>query len=242
MKIGDKIKCTKWDNGLTVGQEYEVFSYEPTWCGENRPVITVEKGEDAPPYYADYFALTNTTKNKENKMKIGQTIKCINAQDSNSLFLNGKYTVTDINQHGNIQVTHAMSREPLQHYYKPNRFEVVAESAVSNKIDITKEYQTRDGRKVKILAISDDVAYPVVGQILDAGKQWFNENWTLDGKIYNANDESFGDLVEVKNEEYFSILSDSVILWPDGSIAINDADFSKEVFSEIIEKYEKFNA
>jgi hypothetical protein len=242
MKIGDKIKCTKWDNGLTVGEEYEVFSYYSTWHGDKTPVITIEK--DGPPYYAGYFEPQKQNTN----MKIGQTIKCINAQDSNSLFLNGKYTVTDINQHGNIQVTHAiqlthgMSREPLPHYYKPNRFEVVAESAVSNKIDITKEYQTRDGRKVKLFAISDDATYPVVGQILDAGKQWFNENWTLDGKIYDTEGESFGDLVKVKNEEYFSILSDRIILWPDGSIALNDAGFSKEVFSEIIKKYEKFNA
>lgn len=235
MKIGDKIKCIKWDSGLTVGKEYEVFSYSPTWYGDNTPVITVTK-DGTHHYYADHFEL------QKQNMKIGQTIKCINNKDSNSLVLNGKYTVTDINQHGNIQVTHVTSFEPLQHYYKPNRFEVVAESAVSNKIDITKEYQTRDGRKVKLFAISDDVNHPVVGQILDAGKQWFNENWTLEGKLYNDEGESFGDLVEVKNEQSFYVGSIAVIFYRDASVYLSSNTFSANAFQEIIKKYEKFNS
>jgi hypothetical protein len=180
-------------------------------------------------------------------MKIGETIKCIDTRESNSLVLNGKYTVTDINQHGNIQVTHVTSCEPLQHYYKPNRFEVVAESTASNKIDITKEYKTRDGRKVKLFAISDDVNHPVVGQILDADKQWFNENWTLEGKLYNDEGESFGDLVEVKKSEKFIIDGIEVDFSGNGVYLYDkltgyDLWIDHNSFKKLIKKYETFNS
>jgi len=240
MKIGDKITCVELDAGLVLGKEYQVFSYEPTWCGRNTPVITV--AQDGAPYYADFFILTNTTKNKENNMKIGQKIKCINSQDSESLCHGYTYMVTHVNQYGNIQVKLDGSKDPLQHYYKPNRFELVADSVAPSTIDITKSYKTRKGLEVELFAISDDPTYPVVGQYLMDDGSWVNEQWTLEGKYTINSGFSEFDLVERKTQESFSILGNKGFFWSDGSITLNDTPFSKEAFTKIIQKYEEFNS
>lgn len=176
-------------------------------------------------------------------MKIGQTIKCINDKDSNSLYLNGTYRITDINQYGNIQVAQSGS-EPLQHYYKQNRFELVAESVA--KIDIAKQYRTEKGDTVKLFAISDDGTYPVIGQYFEQGS-WYNEQWTLDGRyMYNVRDISY-DLVEVVNEIAFEFpdLNTKIKITKDLSVLINSSldhlrvSLNPEVMDRLIVEYQK---
>ena len=63
-------------------------------------------------------------------------------------------------------------------------------------IDITKSYQTRDGRKVRILCTNGpDETYPVVGFIADRTDP---VSWSLCGSYAEGNDRNSGaDLVEI---------------------------------------------
>lgn len=133
-------------------------------------------------------------------MKIGNKIKCINSNQSESLNRGSTYEVVDINQYNNIQVK-PLNGEPLQHYYKPEeRFELVEATEPAMKIDLSKTYKTRDGKEVRLFAISDDKYYPVVGQAKD-GDTWNNETWTIEGRFYEGDDFCRpNDLVEVVTE------------------------------------------
>ena len=126
-------------------------------------------------------------------MKINTAVKCINAWDSNNLSRGKVYTVVDVNQHGNIQVSNG--EETLPHYYKPSRFEVVA-NPVRVPIDLTQKYQTRDGRPVTLFRFSNDKDFPLVGEVLEDGK-WQNSTWTRYGETWTDR-ESSDDLVLVR--------------------------------------------
>ncbi|MDB4314476.1 hypothetical protein N9955_00445 [bacterium] len=81
------------------------------------------------------------TRFKLMKYEIGQTLVCVNNQDSDSLELNEEYIVVDINNHGNIGVKHPASNSLLRHYYKPERFEAFK---VEPEIEFGQHY-TRGG-------------------------------------------------------------------------------------------------
>jgi len=59
---------------------------------------------------------------KNTKMKIGDTVTCVDAWNSENLVCNDEYVIVDINQHGNIGVKHPASNTLCPHYYKPSRF------------------------------------------------------------------------------------------------------------------------
>jgi hypothetical protein len=61
-----------------------------------------------------------------------------------------------------------------------------------------KEYKTRDGREVVILATNGRGLYPIVGQVLNADGEWEHYNWTADGFVYSHRSFSCNDLIEVK--------------------------------------------
>lgn len=69
-------------------------------------------------------------------------------------------------------------------------------------IEMGKEYRTRDGREVFILATNGRGLYSVVGQFNDCG-DWVHENWTADGTVFEDRRCSPRDLIEVKPVRVF---------------------------------------
>jgi hypothetical protein len=69
-------------------------------------------------------------------------------------------------------------------------------------IEMGKEYRTREGREVVILATNGRGLYSVVGQTND-GVDWVHENWTADGTVFIDRRCSPGDLIEVKPVQVF---------------------------------------
>ena len=69
-------------------------------------------------------------------------------------------------------------------------------------IEMGKEYRTRDGREVVILATNGRGFYSVVGQVNDGG-DWVHENWTADGTVFEDRPWFPGDLIEVKPVRVF---------------------------------------
>ena len=65
-------------------------------------------------------------------------------------------------------------------------------------IEMGKEYKTRDGREVVILATNGRGPYPIVGQILKPSGEWRHANWSNDGRIIHDSNSRDGDLIEVK--------------------------------------------
>ena len=65
------------------------------------------------------------------------------------------------------------------------------------KIEMDKQYTTRDGKKVKIFMLDGGGSQPVIGVISDDGLSWQARCWNLEG-LYKYNlDYSDNDLVEV---------------------------------------------
>ena len=65
-------------------------------------------------------------------------------------------------------------------------------------IEMGKEYRTREGREVVILATNGRGLYPIVGQVLNADGEWGHYKWTADGFAYSRRSFSCSDLIEVK--------------------------------------------
>lgn len=128
-------------------------------------------------------------------MKIGDIVKCNSATGSTFLRSWKKYELVDQNEHGNWQVKDLETGNLSAHWYKPDRFSVEA-PVVSNKIDLSKKYFTRNGLKVKLYAITDDSEYPVVGTITNVNGSSSNESWTINGSLYADRAFSDYDLVE----------------------------------------------
>lgn len=66
MKIGDKVRCVKYDTGLTVGEEYTLTGFVN---GFDRKCIRVD--DKHTPYYADYFEIINPP-SLEEKIKLAK--------------------------------------------------------------------------------------------------------------------------------------------------------------------------
>jgi hypothetical protein len=163
-----------------------------------------------------------------NNYKIGDRVVCMDDRNSENLFAGYEYKIVAINQHGNIQVTKGLDGdEPLPHFYKPLRFDVVATSQNTKKnavkketktFDPSKNYKTRDGKEFKFIGMSRDRQYPVVGEWLDKEDgEWYQTTWTLDGKYYERG-ESDDDLVEVVDEIEIKIGDINVRVFDDKSI------------------------
>jgi hypothetical protein len=79
-----------------------------------------------------------------------------------------------------------------------------------------KEYKTRDGREVVILATNGRGFYSVVGQVNDNG-DWVHVNWTADGMVFKDCRRSPGDLIEVKPvrvfERWVNVHPEGVYTW-----------------------------
>ena len=74
-----------------------------------------------------------------------------------------------------------------------------------NKIDINKQYRTREGAEVKLFtteARSED--YPVVGEYYDEVlKEWCHETWTAEGRAWCYEDDDHPrDLIEVTGYDH----------------------------------------
>ena len=69
-------------------------------------------------------------------------------------------------------------------------------------IEMGKEYRTREGHEVVILATNGRGLYSVVGQV-NASGDWVHENWTADGRVFEDRGCSHRDLIEVKPVRVF---------------------------------------
>lgn len=127
-------------------------------------------------------------------------LKCINANDSNSLVLGNTYTLLEENEHGNIRVSDDFDGRVLTHYYKPDRFVEVVEKAIV--FEVGKEYETRDGHPAKVLAISSDKEYPLVGEVREDDGVWYNQTWTRQGCRIGVGDDDDYDLKEPRPKQY----------------------------------------
>lgn len=69
-------------------------------------------------------------------------------------------------------------------------------------VDINKQYQTRDGEKVRIYCTDGGGEYPVHGAIWNKDPaEWLIMWWTSEGKLSSDTEDDF-DLVEVKPRIY----------------------------------------
>jgi hypothetical protein len=187
-------------------------------------------------------------------MKVNDLIRCDDVRGSESLEGGAIYRIVEIDQYGNLGIAkqHPNNSKaflaPLQHFYKPSRFKLVKSKNLKqeeNKIDLSKTYQTRNGRQVALFVVSADPDYPVVGQIFENG-QWRNEQWTLKGRFLSSGCGN-NDLIDVKDEEEFTINNLTVTFYKeDGSIWLTsggeNVPLSQEQFREIISRYETFIA
>jgi len=80
-----------------------------------------------------------------------------------------------------------------------------------SKIEIGKQYRTRDGRDVRIYAIEPKGMYPVHGAILTDGV-WGSSNWVYSGCYYFDGKKEPEDLIEVvrriKRDYWINIYQD----------------------------------
>lgn len=65
------------------------------------------------------------------------------------------------------------------------------------QISMNKEYQTRDGRAVRIYAVDGVGSYPVHAA-MDCDGGWVQREWVLNGRRHSDGTESPTDLIEVK--------------------------------------------
>lgn len=158
-------------------------------------------------------------------MKIGDTVNCVNSIDSTSLERSREYVIVDINPHGNIQVRQDFgNKETLVHYYKPNRFKLKATD--ENKINLHKTYTTRDGRKVRLFAISSDPIYPVVGEVVEKDGKSQNYTWTIDGFYMSSKETTNEDLIPQKQAVAVACRQASVTIFGDRSVLAQQGQIS----------------
>jgi hypothetical protein len=85
---------------------------------------------------------------------------------------------------------------------------------MTNKIDITKQYETRSGLPVRIYAVDCGGDYPVHGAYFKEN-EWINESFNEYGCSNNGYDDNFDDLIEVGTWYHIKI-DDRVLVWNNG--------------------------
>jgi len=151
-----------------------------------------------------------------NKMKVGDIVKCNKASGSTFLRTWNTYELVDQNIYGNWQVKQVDSGELSAHWYKSDRFEVIASSSKSIKrVNLIDRYKTVSGNAVKFYTVDgDNAAYPVVGVYKNAAGAWVNTVWTADG----LNAQSDLNLVLVPNKQIVILSDGNAEIFSDGSI------------------------
>ena len=184
-------------------------------------------------------------------MKIGDTVRCIDSKESKSLDLWNTYKIVEINNFGNIGVQEMFGlNNTLQHFYKPARFELVsakkkvAEKPPVPKIDFSEKYKTRNGDEVKLLTTSTDPDFPIIGVILEKGKEPRNMQWTSEG-LYLKNITSDEDLVEIQQDITVNCSNFTFSVYNDGSAYIKNFNTSltleRNEMLEIIKAFDALN-
>ena len=171
---------------------------------------------------------------------------CLDDRDSSNLELGAEYTITDINEYGNIQVT-AEDFVALPHFYKPSRFDTVVEykyenttkktvKTKSSTFDPSKQYKTREGREFRFIGFSKHGSRPIVGEV------WFDESWEVmsfseSGRYYSESEESYCDLIEVADKIELSIGGIPVVVYDDLSILFGGNLASEPASNEEIDAF-----
>jgi hypothetical protein len=87
--------------------------------------------------------------------------------------------------------------------------------AVAMRIEMGKKYRTRDGREVRIYAVTHGGDQEVVGAVLNSPGGWVIEEWSALGDYFHPpRAESDLDLVEVGQYDHIKI-DDKVLVWDD---------------------------
>lgn len=168
---------------------------------------------------------------------IGTNLKCLHNEESRFLVKNEIYSVHQVNHHGNIRVKNSRG-EISDNFYMPNRFAPVK---VSNKIDLSKRYRTRQGQDVRLFTVDrSHSTYPVLGEIgYPHDSDWQVASWTAEGKAYCERPSSRLDLIEVPTAimgEHFAATQDQITL----SDRSNSITFSREAFQQIVNRLKDF--
>ncbi len=170
-------------------------------------------------------------------MKVGNTVKCKDARESEFLQKDQQYTINDVNNYGNIRVE--SNGKLSTHWYRPSRF-----SLVKDTISLTRKYRTKEGWNVKLYATSDDKDYPIVGAYQCPDGKWINESWTAEGKQFKNVGSSEGDLVEIPNSQTITFDKNLVVeIFGDKSILFRNTQnligLGKKDFKATIDLYKK---
>lgn len=206
VKINDIVICINPSCDLKKNRKYKVVDIDNYYNSTFYDVVDQQTNQKVYGMYHWRFMPAPQNSKPNQNMKL----KCIKTEGSSNLKHGQIYTVVDTNEHGNISVKDQNGRI-LTHYYKPDRFMEVAEKIASPQFDLSKEYQTKDGKKVKILTLSNDPKYPIVGMVEEVDGNWYNQNWTLDGKLYHG-ENSQCDIVEVRPKQYTMEDMDGVMI------------------------------
>jgi hypothetical protein len=91
------------------------------------------------------------------------------------------------------------TKEILTHYYKPERFQEVYEN-VGTAFKVGGEYECRCGDPARLLAISNDKEFPLIGEAFIDGA-WYNQTWTADGRRLSGEEDDW-DIVEAPKAIY----------------------------------------
>ncbi len=118
------------------------------------------------------------------KYNIGETLICINNQDSDSLELNQEYIVVDINEHGNIGVKCPATGKLLRHYYKPERFQPQMTRKPFAKAGAI--YKYKGSSEQLYMIIDTDYGFMLVS--LSSGVQHYPSVEKLENTIGNTED------------------------------------------------------
>ena len=179
-----------------------------------------------------------------NNYKIGDEVVCIDDRCSSNLELGYEYKITDINEHGNIQVAGEDS-VTLPHFYKPSRFDTIVEykyeytakdtvETKSGTFDASKQYKTRDGREFRFIGFSKDKLSPIVGEVLSGG-YWDILAFSESGRYCDESEETDLDLIEVPDKIQIKIGGIDVVVYDDLSILFDGNSASEPASNEEID-------
>lgn len=65
------------------------------------------------------------------------------------------------------------------------------------KIDMMKQYRTRDGREAKVFMVDGGSKFPVIAAYKDKDGRWWAQHYMQDGRIHEAY-EDHRDLIEIR--------------------------------------------
>ena len=173
-------------------------------------------------------------KQNYNEWREGDTVVCKVSTDSSFLRMGMLYALIDQNQHGNWQVRELESGKYSAHWYKAERFnmfekKLVATSPTESSESLPKATKTVNGSNVRLVAITDDTTFPLVGVLKAKNGAWVNAQWTKKGYFLGTKGSEFDLVIEKPPVEPLVIevaVGQRVRVFDDGSMLIDVNGYS----------------